>query len=1209
MTVPGIVRALEQAEPFQDAVAAASVDADFSLVEGLSAPLLAALVERRRAAGKPPVVLLVAPTGRRAESVGPALGALLPGAEVLHFPAWETLPHERLSPSAETVGTRLEVLTRIARWDASTPLVVTASVRGASQPLAAGLTDVAPVELVAGGRGHDLGEVAARLVELAYHRVDMVSRRGEFALRGGILDVFPPTAAHPYRVEFFGDEVDQIRAFSVADQRSLPGDVAEVTLLASRELLLTDAVRSRARGLRDEFPGLAGMLEKMGEGIPVEGMESLLPVVVDRLVTLVDYLPEAAAVALTDPERAVTRAITLGDTNREFLDAAWSAATAGASTPVDLGAGDFLTLPRLREATRDRGGVWWTLSAFDSGEADAAAEGLLDTAVDADIDVALQAATTIRVPGTAVPSFHGNVEGATAHVGALLADGWRVVVAASGTGLVERARDVLAERGIAARRVDDVLGAPEPGVAHLVVSVLERGFEVPDAKLAVLTESEFYGRTIGGDQRVVKKLASRRKAVVDPLQLKNGDYVVHATHGIGKFVELTQREVSSGGRNPVKSVREYLVLEYAPSKRGYPGDKLFVPTDQLDLLSRYVGGEAPTLSKMGGSDWAQAKSKARRAVRDIAVELVKLYSARMAAKGYAFGPDTPWQRELEEAFPFAETPDQLQTIDEIKADMEKPIPMDRLLSGDVGFGKTEVAVRAAFKAIQDGKQVAMLVPTTLLVKQHLDTFTERFAGFPVKVKALSRFQTDKQAREVVAGLADGTIDMVIGTHRILTEKVLFKDLGLMIIDEEQRFGVEHKDQLKKLKTNVDILAMSATPIPRTLEMAVTGIREMSTLQTPPEDRHPILSYVGPRNDKQIAAAIRRELLREGQVFFVHNRVSSIQRVAAQLAELIPEARIAVAHGQMGEHALEEVVDAFWERRFDVLVCTTIVETGLDISNANTIIIDRADKYGLSQLHQLRGRVGRARERAYAYFLYDEQKPLSETAADRLETIAVNNDLGSGMQVALKDLELRGAGNLLGAEQAGHIAGVGFDLYLRMIGEAVATFRGEEAEGPTELRLELPVQARIPESYIDSERLRLEAYQKLSAAASASAKDDALDLVVDELTDRYGEPPAELEGLLAVARLRRRAGRAGLADVVAMGPNLRIAPANLPDSMRVRLQRLYPKAKLMSGGEAVVVPLPTAGGERVSDADLIAWVGQLLDQLWPVKTDVAVSELA
>jgi transcription-repair coupling factor (superfamily II helicase) len=1220
------VRALEQAEQFREAVAAAtgsgskqadspaSADADFSLVDGLDAPLLAALLERRREAGLPPALLVIAPTGRRAESLGPALEALVPGAEVLAFPAWETLPHERLSPSAETVGRRLDVLRRIARWTGETPLIVTASVRGAIQPLAPGLGDEEPVRLVVGGRGHDLSEISARLVELAYHRVDMVSRRGEFAVRGGILDVFSPIADHPYRVEFFGDEVDEIRAFSVADQRSLPGAVTEVELIAGRELLLTPRVRERARELVDRFPGVRGILEKMAEGIPAEGMESLLPALVDGLVTLADYLPEGAAVGVVDPERAVTRALTLSETNREFLEAAWSAAAVGAETPVDLGAGDFVTLSRLREAAHARGASWWTLSSFDSGAADAAAALREAEGSEYEADaVALEESSAVRVPGSGVPSFHGNVDGATEHVGQLLSDGWRVVVAASGVGLVERARDVLADRGIAARKVDDVLQPPEPGVAHLVVAPLERGFQAPDAKVAVLTEAEFYGRTIGSDNRVVKKLASRRRNVVDPLQLKAGDYVVHATHGIGRFVELTQREVSSGGRNPVKSVREYLVLEYAPSKRGYPGDKLFVPTDQLDLLSKYVGGETPTLSKMGGSDWAQAKGRARKAVRDIAVELVKLYSARMAAKGHAFGPDTPWQRELEEAFPFAETPDQLQTIDEIKADMEKPIPMDRLLSGDVGFGKTEVAVRAAFKAIQDGKQVAMLVPTTLLVKQHIETFTERFAGFPVKVRPLSRFQTDKEARETIAGLADGTVDMVIGTHRILTEKVTFKDLGLLIIDEEQRFGVEHKDQLKKLKTNVDILAMSATPIPRTLEMAVTGIREMSTLQTPPEDRHPILTYVGPRNDKQIAAAIRRELLREGQVFYVHNRVQSIQRVAAHLAELVPEARIAVAHGQMGEHQLEQVVDDFWERRADVLVCTTIVETGLDISNANTIIIDRADKYGLSQLHQLRGRVGRARERAYAYFLYDENKPLSETAADRLETIAVNNDLGSGMQVALKDLELRGAGNLLGAEQAGHIAGVGFDLYLRMIGEAVATFRGEETEGPTELRLELPVQARIPEDYIDSERLRLEAYQKLSAAASATARQpdgqDAIDLVLEELRDRYGEPPTEVEGLIAVARLRRRAARAGLSDVVAMGPNLRIAPANLPDSIRVRLQRLHPKAKILAGGEALVVPLPTADGSLVGDAELIAWVGLLLDQLFPEQTSAPASAAA
>jgi transcription-repair coupling factor (superfamily II helicase) len=1185
VTVPGILRALEEATLYRDALGWAQTDADLGLVDGLDAPTLAGLLTKRAAAGHPAALLAVAPTGRRAESVAQALGAYLPEAQILTFPAWETLPHERLSPSPDTVGHRLQTLRRVAEWSGDHPLIVVASVRAALQPIAGNLGEITPLELRTNSRGNELDTVAEQLVERAYSRVDMVSRRGEFAVRGGILDVFPPTSEHPYRVEFFGDEIDQIRAFSVADQRSLPGDVDGVDLPPSRELLLTADVRDRARALIGGFPAISGMLEKMAEGIPVEGMESLLPAVSGPLKSLAEYMPAGSATAVVDPERSTARAITLGDTNREFLDAAWSAATSGASAPIDLGAGDFLTIAQLREVVRDRGGVWWRLSPFGAGlgEGDADATNL---------------------DATVIPSFHGNVDGAISFVEAKVADGWRVVVIATGQGLVDRARDVLADRGIAARVVEALTDAPEAGIATLVCGSVEAGYQVPEAKLAVLTDNEFYGRTIGGDQRVVKKLASRRKNVVDPLQLKPGDFVVHGTHGIGRFVEMTKREVSTGGRNATKSIRDYLVLEYAPSKRGYPGDKLYVPTDQLDLLSKYVGGEAPTLSKMGGSDWSQAKGKARKAVRDIAVELVKLYSARMSAKGHAFGPDTPWQRELEEAFPFAETPDQLQTIDEIKADMERPIPMDRLLSGDVGFGKTEVAVRAAFKAIQDGKQVAMLVPTTLLVKQHLETFTERFAGFPVKVRPLSRFQTDKEARLTLQGLLEGSVDMVIGTHRILTDQVMFKDLGLMIIDEEQRFGVEHKDTLKKMKTNVDILAMSATPIPRTLEMAVTGIREMSTLATPPEDRHPILSFVGPRSDKQMAAAIRREILREGQVFFVHNRVQSIQRVASELAELVPEARIAVAHGQMGEHQLEQVVDDFWERKFDVLVSTTIIETGLDIANANTIIIDRADKYGLSQLHQLRGRVGRGRERAYAYFLYDEMKPLSETAADRLQTIAVNNDLGSGMQVALKDLELRGAGNMLGAEQAGHIAGVGFDLYLRMIGEAVATFRGEDVESGQELRLELPLDARIPEDYIDSERLRLEAYQKLSAASAATAKDDALDLVIDELTDRYGTPPDEVQGLLSVARLRRRAARAGLTDVVVMGSNLRIAPARLEDSIKVRLQRLYPKAKLVASGEAMVVPMPTVpaavgvGLEPLPDEALLDWVNQLFTAIFP-----------
>ena len=1192
MTVHGIERALERSESYRDALAEAAVDAELSCASGLDAPLLAAMLARRAAAGHPPALLAIAPTGRRADALGAAIESLVPGATVLSFPAWETLPHERLSPSPETVGRRLTTLRALAAWNGDHPIVVTASVRAAVQPIAPGLADISSIDLRVGERACDLDELVGGLVERAYSRVDMVSRRGEFAVRGGIVDVFPPVADHPYRIELFGDEVDQIRAFSVADQRSLPGDIGGVELVPSRELLLTDDVRERALELQDSMPGIAQMLEKMANGIPVEGMESLSPVVAGPLVSLPAYLPPAASVALVDPERAITRALTLGETNREFLEAAWAVATGGGDAPVDLDAGDFLPISRLRDDVRSAGGVWWSLSPFDAGIAEISAE-----LAEAGEDVVPDGGAT-RVRADAVPSFQGNVEGATEHIAGRLRDGWAVVVAAEGAGLVERARDVLSERGQAARIVDELTDAPEPGVATLVRASLERGFEFAEARLSVLTENEFYGRAIGGTNLGAKKLASRRRNVVDPLQLKKGDYVVHATHGIGRFVEMVKREVSTGGRNAVKSEREYLVLEYAPSKRGRPGDKLHVPTDQLDQLSKYVGGEDPQLSKMGGSDWAQAKSKARRAVRDIAVELVKLYSARMAAKGHAFGPDTPWQRELEEAFPFAETPDQLQTIDEIKRDMESPQPMDRLLSGDVGFGKTEVAVRAAFKAIQDGKQVAMLVPTTLLVKQHFETFAERFAGFPVKVRSLSRFQSDKQAREVVQGLADGTVDMVIGTHRILTERVKFKDLGLMIVDEEQRFGVEHKDALKKLKTNVDILAMSATPIPRTLEMAVTGIREMSTLQTPPEDRHPIQSYVGPRNDKQLTAAIRRELLREGQVFYVHNRVQSIQQIASHIAELVPEARIAVAHGRMGEQQLEQVVDDFWERKFDVLVCTTIIETGMDITNANTIIIDRADRYGLAQLHQLRGRVGRGRERAYAYFVYDEMKPLSETAADRLETIAVHNDLGSGTQVAMKDLELRGAGNLLGADQAGHIAGVGFDLYLRMIGEAVSAFRGDETEGPTELRLELPVDARVPEHYIDSERLRLEAYQKLSAAAAVSAEEDSIDLVVEELADRYGEPPAEVIGLVRVARLRRRASRSGLSDVVAMGKNLRIAPADLPDSMQVRLKRLYPSAKLLAGGEAMVVPLPTKI-EPGQDELLLAWVEQLLDALFPL----------
>jgi transcription-repair coupling factor (superfamily II helicase) len=637
------------------------------------------------------------------------------------------------------------------------------------------------------------------------------------------------------------------------------------------------------------------------------------------------------------------------------------------------------------------------------------------------------------------------------------------------------------------------------------------------------------------------------------------------------------------------ATREYLIIEYAK------GDRLFVPTDQLEEVTRYVGGEAPSLHRLGGADWQRQKGRARKAVRQIAGELIRLYSARQASPGHAFAPDTPWQRELEDAFPYVETPDQLGAIDEVKSDMEKPVPMDRLICGDVGYGKTEIAVRAAFKAIQDGRQVAVLVPTTLLVQQHLSTFSERFAAFPVNIKPISRFQTDREVAETLRGLADGTVDLVIGTHRLLSPETRFKELGLVIIDEEQRFGVEHKERLKEMRTQVDVLAMSATPIPRSLEMGLSGIREMSTILTPPEERHPVLTFVGPYDDKQIAAAIRRELLREGQVFFVHNRVRSIDKVAKNLAELVPEARVGVAHGQMNEHQLEKIMVDFWEKEYDVLVATTIVESGLDIPNANTLIVDRADMYGLSQLHQLRGRVGRGRERAYAYFLYPPEAPLTETAHERLATIAQHTEMGAGMFVAMKDLEIRGAGNVLGAEQSGHIAGVGFDLYVRMVGEAVRELREDGPAETPEVKVELPVDAHIPHEYVPGERLRLEAYRRIAGIQDGSE----IEPVREELADRFGPLPVPVLNLLEVARFRALARKAGLTDVTLQGNHIRFSPVQLPDSRRVRLQRLYPKSIVKVATNTLLVPTPKTaplGGRPLRDQELLKWATDLVEAL-------------
>jgi transcription-repair coupling factor (superfamily II helicase) len=952
------------------------------------------------------------------------------------------------------------------------------------------------------------------------------------------------------------------------------------------------------------------MLDRIAAGHAVEGMEALAPALVDGLELLTDVVPPDTLVIVADPELVRSRAKDLEATSQEFLHASWAAAAAGGQAPIDLGASAYRSLGEVRASALKRGLAWWSFSPFTSGPRptgeDEPDEGAAGTAAPAAAGggaeepeepgereggqaagtapgVTLTGPDSIELDAIPTESWRGRADDALDYLRERAKAKDSIVIAADGKGLATRYRQLLTEHGLKAALVEHLDEVPQPGKIAVATGHFVHGFHLAALNLTFLTAADLTG-TQTPDQES-RKLPTRRKNAIDPLDLKPGDLIVHDLHGVGRYAELTQRTVQG-------ATRDYLVLDYAPSKRGQPGDRLYVPMDQLHLVTRYVGGEEPALDKLGGGDWAKRKARAKRAVKEIAQELIQLYAARQATQGFAFSPDTEWQKEMEDAFSYVETPDQLSSIDEVKRDMERVVPMDRLICGDVGYGKTEIAVRAAFKAVMDGKQVAVLVPTTLLAQQHYATFSGRFAGFPVTVAPLSRFQSPAEERRTLAGLESGLVDVVIGTHRLLSADVRFKDLGLVIIDEEQRFGVEHKETLKRLRLDADVLAMSATPIPRTLEMAVTGIRELSVIQTPPEERHPVLTFAGVYDEGQITAALRRELAREGQAFYVHNRVQSINRVAHRIQELVPEARVAVAHGQMSERALEQVMVDFWERRADVLVSTTIVESGLDIQTANTLIVDRADLMGLAQLHQLRGRVGRSRERGYAYFFYPPDKELSETAHDRIATMAAHAELGAGMAIAMKDLEIRGAGNLLGADQSGHIAEVGLDLYLRLVGEAVSEFRDDAPAPEPEMRVDLPVDAHLPDDYIGSERLRLEMYKRI-----AGVKDPAgLAAVVEELTDRYGDPPAPVLALLTVARFRLEAQACGLTEIMAQGKFIRFAPADLPDSRRVRLQRLYPGSVLKLAEQALLVPRPMTDHvprAPITDQPLLDWAAAVV----------------
>ena len=1116
-------------------------------------------------------LLLVTTSTRLADELSKEITSLIGQDQVTNFPPWETLPHERLSPKADTVTARFKALDQITNHKIK---IVVCSIRALLQPIIANDLDTSQIR-IAPGEQILMIDLITQLSQFGFTRADLVERRGDFAVRGGILDLFPADKEHPIRIDFFGDEIDNLSFFAISDQRSLTKIDDELIIYPCRELLLDEQVKNQAAILGKEFPQLTELTDKLMQGITFEGMESLAAGLVGEFKSIFDFLPKSTQIWFIDEPRLRSRAADLITTNQEFLAATWSnlawSEEKDIAPPVDLteqlGRGGFYELVEIERLASDLNFSMRSLNLYPSTPDQIVIDFLDETG-----------------------SYGGKYEQVISDIAKWHKAGYQVLFTAAGAGTLKRFSELLNSSDLPNQIIKEVSESPSSDLIYLIRSDMQHGFISEKYKIVVVTDKDISGQRSA--DKDLARMPSRRKKAIDPLQLKTGDYVVHQQHGVGRYLELINRSV--GGVS-----REYLVIEYASTKRGQPADRLFVPTDTLEQVTKYVGGEAPALHRIGGADWQNSKRKARKAVKQIAAELIRLYAARMSAPGFAFSPDTPWQKELEESFAFVETIDQQATIDEVKQDMEKPNPMDRIVCGDVGYGKTEIAVRAAFKAVQDSKQVAILVPTTLLVQQHFTTFSNRYAGFPIKIAALSRFNTPRESKEVVAGLKSGVIDVVIGTHRLLSKDIEFANLGLLVVDEEQRFGVEHKEELKKARTNVDVLAMSATPIPRTLEMAITGIREMSNITTPPEERHPVLTYVGPYDEKQVTAAIHRELLRDGQIFYIHNRVESIDAVAQRIKKLVPEIKIAIAHGQMNERVLEEVILGFWNREFDLLLCTTIIESGIDIPNANTLIVDRSDLFGLSQLHQLRGRVGRSRERAYAYFLYPTEQPITELAHDRLTTIATNTDLGAGMQVALKDLEIRGAGNLLGGEQSGHIAEVGFDLYMRMVADAVDEFKsGYFAEKPknNECKVELPINAHLPVDYIESERLRLDIYRRM-----ADATDDlALAEIRSELLDRFGPLPEPAQELLAVAALRLFAKSLALTDIAFAGKSLRLSPVSLPESAQLRLARLYPGSIYKNASQILLVARPVAANwiesAPIGDTSTIEWVETVLHNL-------------
>jgi len=1027
--------------------------------------------------------------------------------DVLCLPDRDALPYERLISDALTMQKRMQAM--IALVEQERDVIAVCSARALTQPV------MPPQELSAAlytlqvGHEVDLTLMLEHLFKLGYEPVAEVEEPGQFSHRGGIVDLFPPTLPRPVRVEFFGDEIESLRTFDQETQRSL-NPIATCVIGPAREALPIrgpEAVKeleqlhtemlvseSEERWKRD--------LENLRQGLSFDDITFYLPYL-HNVTTMLDYLPRSGLLILDNAESIQNRIAELDEQAQEMKERFER---------------DRENPPHLRDAHIG----WNRLEPKIQQRRQLNFAGIL-SAVEGEFDAQLRGGTEQLMPNySSANAYGGRLRAFVLDCRRALKNRERVVIV---TAQARRMAEVLSDESILRDEAihvspgTNIQAPPDAGTVTLIQGQLVEGWQSRSLALSVYTDTEIFGWSR-------RRNALRRKPVTPAsflAEVNPGDYVVHQEHGIGRLEGLVKLNMTG-------VEREYLLIQYAGT------DKLYIPTDQLDRVTRYISmGEAvPALSKLGTTEWTRVKSKVKESVQDIARELLRLYSEREASKGFAFSPDSeqPWLQELEDAFPYEETPDQIRAIEEVKADMERPRPMDRLVCGDVGYGKTEVALRAAFKAVLDQKQVAILVPTTILALQHFNTFKERLEAFPVRVELLSRFRSEKEQKQVLEDLALGKVDIIIGTHRVLQKDVVFLDLGLLVVDEEQRFGVAHKERLKQLRHEIDVLTMTATPIPRTLHMSLVNLRDMSVIETPPQERLPIRTTIREYDEGLIREAILREIDRGGQVFFVHNRVQGIQVIAQKLQRLVPEARFVVGHGQMAEDQLERVMMDFSSGEYDVLISTTIIENGLDIPNANTIIVNNAAYFGLAQLYQLRGRVGRATQQAYSYFLYNKDAKLTQIQEKRLRAIFEATELGAGFRIAMKDLEIRGAGNLLGAEQSGFMNSVGFDLYCKLLAEAVQEVQGKQVEtAPAGASVDLPLDSYLPDEYIGDRTLKVNFYQRLANLS----RPEQVDAMSAELNDRFGAPPPPVQNLLAMVRLKVEAAALGF-EAIALKDN-------------------------------------------------------------------------